>query len=69
MIMEPEKTYRLKEFAQKVGVYPGTVRNWQRRGVLRDCRNTVNNYRVFSESDVDFVLGLLTGKVKSEIIK
>lgn len=66
MIMEPEKTYRLKEFAQKVGVYPGTVRNWQRRGVLRDCRNTVNNYRVFTENDVQLVLELLTGKVKAD---
>lgn len=63
MSEEQKKVYRLTEFAQMVGVYRDTVRNWQKRGILPDRRNPVNNYRVFTDEDVAVAREIVGGKV------
>jgi len=58
-----EKIYYITEFAQKVGVYKDTVRNYQKRGLLPNRRNPVNNYRVFTDADIETVRNILKGKI------
>lgn len=53
------KTYTIKKFAEKVGVYVGTIRNYQKRGMLKDKRNPVNNYRIFDDTDVEAITRLI----------
>lgn len=63
MTEEKKKLYRLTEFATMVGVYRDTVRNWQKRGILPDRRNPVNNYRVFTDEDVATVRRIVKGNI------
>lgn len=52
--MKPNnKTYKIKEFAQLFGVHPDTIRNYTKKGILKDKRNPINNYRIFTEADVE----------------
>lgn len=55
-----ENRYRLSVFAKKVGVFKGTIRNWQKKGLLPD-RRSYNNYRYFTDEDVATALKLLKG--------
>ena len=48
--------YLLKEFAALAGVCVDTVRNYVKRGVIQDRRIPSNNYRVFTQSDLDTVI-------------
>lgn len=55
-------TYYIAEFAKIVGVYKDTVRNYQKRGLLPDRRNTANNYRIFTDGDVKTMRKLIQVK-------
>lgn len=59
-----EKPMYIKEFAKKLGVYPDTIRNYQKRGVLENRRHPVNNYRIFTQEDLAKMQEILKGKVK-----
>ena len=41
--------------AKKIGVTPETLRRWDKAGKLVSKRNPVNNYRVYSEEQVEMV--------------
>ena len=56
------KTYYIAEFAEKLGVYKDTIRNYQKRGLLPDRRNPANKYRVFTDEDVETAKKLLKPK-------
>lgn len=43
----------ISEFAKKLKVHVDTVRNWQKRGILPDRRDKVNNYRIFTQEDLE----------------
>lgn len=43
----------VREFAKLFDVHVDTVKNWQKRGILPDRRDQVNNYRVFTQKDVE----------------
>lgn len=43
----------ISEFAKKLKVHVDTVKNWQARGILPDRRDAVNNYRVFTQEDLE----------------
>lgn len=60
--MKKEKQYYIAEFAEKVGVYKDTVRNYQKKGLLPNRRNTANNYRIFTDEDVRTMRKLIKGK-------
>jgi DNA-binding transcriptional MerR regulator len=47
-----KKIIYIAEFAKMAGVHPLTVRNYQRRGLLPDRRNPFNQYRIFTEEDL-----------------
>jgi len=55
-----EKRYKLSEFSSKIGVFKGTVRNWQKKGLLPD-RRSYNNYHYFTNEDIEIALKLLKG--------
>lgn len=44
---------RTSEAAEFLGVSPGTVRNWERRGRLRARRLAHNGYRLFLREDLE----------------
>lgn len=52
----------IREFAKRLGVHVDTVKNWQARGILDDKRDQVNNYRVFTQKDVETIMKLKEGK-------
>lgn len=43
----------VRETARRLGVHENTVRNWQRRGVLRAVRLPGSGYRRFLLTDVE----------------
>lgn len=46
------KYMHLAEFADKVGVSTKTIKNYQKKGLIQDKRNPINNYRLFSMEDL-----------------
>lgn len=48
--------YRINEFAKRIGRSPGTVRRWEREGVLT-AKRLPSGHRYFDESDVRAMLG------------
>lgn len=57
-----KKTYYIAEFAKLLGVYKDTIRNYQKKGLLPDNRNPVNNYRVFTDDDLEVAKKLVQPK-------
>lgn len=52
-------TMYIKQFAELTGVHPDTIRRWQAQGKLPINRNKLNNWRIFTESDVKKVNSLM----------
>lgn len=59
---EPVKAVSLHDFltvseaAEKLGVSPGTLRNWDRVGKLKSIRHPLNGYRLYRQADLDCLL-------------
>ena len=51
------KIYRVKEFAERIGKSPDTLRRWDREGKL-PAKRSVGGHRYYHESDVRKALGL-----------
>lgn len=49
---------KVHEFAKAIGVCKETVFNYQKRGILPDRRNPINNYRIFTDEDVANMIGI-----------
>ncbi len=50
------KYLSIQDAAEKLGVTPLTLRNWDKKGVLTAYRNPVNNYRVYRLDQIDLFL-------------
>jgi site-specific DNA-methyltransferase (adenine-specific) len=46
----------VSEAAERMGVSPGTLRNWDRTGRLKAYRNPLNGYRLYRHSDLEALL-------------
>lgn len=63
---EPTKAVSLHDFltvseaAGKLGVSPGTLRNWDRVGKLKSIRHPLNGYRLYRQADLDCLLEQLS---------
>ncbi|MDR3185848.1 MAG: IS607 family transposase [Christensenellaceae bacterium] len=44
--------YRIKEFADKIGVTTATIRRWDKENILHPSFRSVGNQRYYSESDL-----------------
>ncbi len=56
-----EEKMRIKEFSERVGLTPYTLRYYEKIGVLRPIKRTTNRYREYDERDIswmEFVLRL-----------
>ncbi len=49
-----EKTYNIQEVADLLGLYKGTVVNYEKRHIFPKARrNPINNYREYAKEDLD----------------
>jgi len=52
-----QNIYRVKEFAQRIGKSPDTLRRWDRQGKLK-AKRSAGGHRYYDESDVRKALGI-----------
>jgi len=43
----------IKQAAEYLGVAPNTLRNWGRSGKIKERRNPLNGYRLYTRVDLD----------------
>ena len=46
----------VSQAAERLGVSPSTLRNWDRAGKLTPLRHPVNGYRLYRRQDLDALL-------------
>jgi excisionase family DNA binding protein len=51
--------YKTHEIAEIVGVSPKTIYNWLKAGKIREPRRDLNDYRVWTQSDLDNIMKLI----------
>ena len=52
-MMIAKKKYNVQEVANMLGIYRGTVINYEKKGIFPDPRrNPINGYREYTEEDV-----------------
>lgn len=54
--MEEKKYLTIKEVSKILSVTPLTLRNWDKKGKLKACRNPINNYRLYKPEEVRLFL-------------
>jgi DNA-binding transcriptional MerR regulator len=64
---QTKKLFSAKQFADRIGVSKSTVLNYQKRGILPDRRNELNNNRVFTEDDVQLMLSKIRRKPADDL--
>ncbi len=52
-----EKIFSISEAARYIGVFPLTLRNWEKRGLIRAFR-TRGGHRRFRKSELDKIIGM-----------
>lgn len=57
--MQPEKYYKINEFARLCGVTPRTLKYYEERGLLKPAYTGQNSYRYYSFSQLDEVSAIL----------
>jgi excisionase family DNA binding protein len=64
------KIFSISEAAKYLGVFPLTLRNWEKKGLIKSFR-TPGRHRRFRKSDLDRVLGMgrTSDKLKESIKK
>jgi len=50
------------EAAKILGVNPETLRRWDRAGKLKAKRNPMNNYRLYSDKDIESLKKQIAGE-------
>lgn len=53
---EQKKIYRTKEVIKIVGISRATLYNWLRDGKIKEVARDRNNFRIFTEADVQSIL-------------
>lgn len=59
------KYLTISQAAKKLGVNPETLRRWDKYGKLKTTRHPINNYRVYSESQISSLVKELQLEVGS----
>ncbi|MBL7068951.1 MAG: MerR family transcriptional regulator [Candidatus Omnitrophica bacterium] len=50
----PEKIYNIQEVADFLGLYKGTIVNYENRHIFPKAhRNPINNYREYAKEDIE----------------
>ncbi len=64
------KYITIKEAAKFIHVTPLTLRNWDKKGILKPYRNPVNNYRMYRLDQIEgFLRRIEQSRVKQTIRK
>ncbi|MFH1582545.1 MAG: MerR family DNA-binding transcriptional regulator [bacterium] len=58
------KYLTLRETAKMLHVTTQTLRNWDKRSMLKSLRNPINNYRVYRITDIQYFMHKLESKGK-----
>jgi len=67
MITPTTKKYNVQEVADSLGIYRGTVINYEKRGIFPPPkRNPINGYREYTEEEVDRLRGIVNGSETAE---
>ena len=62
MIANGIKKYTVQQVANMLGVYRGTVINYEKRGIFPPPRrNPINGYREYTEEDLDNLRRIMAG--------
>ncbi len=57
------KRFNVQEVANILGIYRGTVINYEKKGIFPEPhRNPINGYREYTEEDITRLRGILEGK-------
>ena len=65
MIVRGARKYTVQQVADILGLYRGTVMNYEKRGIFPPSRrNPINGYREYTEEDIDNLRRILEGKVR-----
>ena len=55
-----KKRYNIQEVADLLGIYKGTIKNYEAKGIFPKARrNPINKYREYSEQDIDILRRIL----------
>lgn len=64
MIAESTKKYNVQEVANLLGIYRGTVINYEKKKIFPEPkRNAINGYREYTEEDVEYLKKIMEGKI------
>jgi DNA-binding transcriptional MerR regulator len=62
MIANGVKKYTVQEVADILGIYRGTVINYEKKGIFPEPRrNPINGYREYTEEDIAYLKNILEG--------
>ena len=65
MIVRGAKKFTVQQVADILGLYRGTVMNYEKKGIFPPShRNPINGYREYTEEDIDTLRRILEGKVR-----
>ena len=54
------KKYNVEEVAKILGIYKGTIKNYEQKGIFpKPRRNPINKYREYAPQDVDILKRIL----------
>ena len=55
-----KKKYNIQEIATILGIYKGTIKNYEEKGIFpKPHRNPINKYREYSRQDIDILKRIL----------
>jgi len=55
-----KRSYNIQEVADLLGIYKGTIKNYESKGIFpKPRRNPINNYREYTPQDVDILRRIL----------
>ncbi|MFH1837656.1 MAG: MerR family transcriptional regulator [Candidatus Omnitrophota bacterium] len=67
MIIPKTKKYNVQEVADMLGIYRGTVINYEKRGIFPPPkRNHINGYREYAEEDIDVLRNIVDPDAEKE---
>jgi DNA-binding transcriptional MerR regulator len=66
MIANGAKRYTVQGVANILGVYKGTVINYEKRGIFPEPRrNPINGYREYTEEDIEHLKTIIEGETEA----
>jgi len=67
MITPATKKYNVQQVADMLGIYRGTVINYEKKGIFPPPRrNSINGYREYTEKDINKLHGIIEGTAITE---